>query len=308
MKKHTIVFYLALLAFVPLFTACTGTTGENAATRTAQSVLSRDLATQLASSLQETARIEDRHNTATAITAKELATQAVYDQNATLTAEFEHSATAVAQSTAAAAAIQQLIVDARRWPVQWVDSFDQASSVWTVGEKAGQTGDFNLQIAEGKYRLQAQAKNSLLYWVDPLEPDSTAFYLAVEVQQIGGAPDAEAGLVLRASENNFWCFLVDNQQGMFYGQFIDGDWNNSWPMGSSAVHANAPNRLEIIARGPWMLFLINGENFLQVSNDKLLDGRVGLMISLKQAGDQASWEFDNFELRIPPAAATQTTP
>ncbi len=298
---------LAVLLCSLLLVACSTTPGENRATRTALAKRNSELATQIAANLQETLRVERRQKTATAVTSVELATQAVYDQQATATAYIAQRATAAAQSTANAQAIQALIESARNWPPLLVDSFDQTSPGWSIGEKEGQTAHLSWTIAGGKYRWHATAKSSALYWVDPEVPPTSDFYLAVEVQQTSGTPGAQAGIVFRASQDSFWCFLVDNQRGLFFGHLLSGDWHTSMPMQLSAVRPNQSNRLEVVAQGALIVFLINGDNFLQVSNDSLLDGLAGLMIALDKAGDQASWEFDNFELRIPPEQL-QTTP
>jgi hypothetical protein len=40
----------------------------------------------------------------------------------------------------------------------------------------------------------------------------------------------------------------------------------------------------------------------------LAHGQAGLLIGLSNPGDQAAWEFDDFEVRVSPDALFSTTP
>jgi hypothetical protein len=81
------------------------------------------------------------------------------------------------------------------------------------------------------------------------------------------------------------------------------DWQRS-----PAIQTNQPNRLRVIAQGDHFAFFINDRMVGQADDDHWPEGRAGLMGSLYDAGDQATFVFDNFELRAPPAGAAAPTP
>jgi hypothetical protein len=91
---------------------------------------------------------------------------------------------------------------------------------------------------------------------------------------------------------------------------VNNEWQLSIPFGSSTVNSNGPNHLAIIDQDSKYIFLINGYSFISLGEDTLPTGPAGLMITMWNAGDQASWEFDNYELRVPgtPIPLTSPTP
>ena len=140
------------------------------------------------------------------------------------------------------------------------------------------------------------------------------FYLAVEVQNTGGSIDSEGGLIFHVNERDYWCYLISGEDDLFFGLRINGEWHFSIPMGSSHVRSGGPNHLAVINENSRYFFLINGFNMMTIGNTRLPVGPAGLMINLWNAGDQTSvektttWEYDNFELRVPETAAHSITP
>ena len=301
--KRTLLALALIILFLP---GCSAGPIENASTRTARAERNWLLATQIASDRQKTAQIQNRQATGTAVTQKELATQVWYDENATSTAEIKQNTAVAAQTTATAQSIRRWLQSAQDWPPALVDSFDQASPAWSIGEKTGRIADLNWTIAGGKYRWEVRPKGEGVYWVDPELPPTSDFYLSVETRQISGSPDVEAGLVFRAYEDSFWCFLVDNQSQAFFGLLVRGEWKTSFPLGTSSIRPGGTNHLAVIAQGAQVVFFINGEDILSVSDGSLLDGLAGLMVLFSEVNDPAVWEFDNFELRLPPGESLQT--
>jgi hypothetical protein len=76
---------------------------------------------------------------------------------------------------------------------------------------------------------------------------------------------------------------------------------------TAAIRPNALNQVTVIAIDGRFYFYINDQYVDEIEEDTLLRGRVGMVVNLFEAGGQAEWEFDDFELREPWTAAVVDT-
>jgi len=60
-----------------------------------------------------------------------------------------------------------------------------------------------------------------------------------------------------------------------------------------------PNRLTVTANGSHFTFLINDQLVANATDTRIPRGTTGLAIQIHQSDRQATFEFDNFELREP---------
>ena len=59
------------------------------------------------------------------------------------------------------------------------------------------------------------------------------------------------------------------------------------------------NRLAVVAEGAHFVLFVNDQYVAEVDDDRLSSGMVGVAVDLFDPGDEAVFEFDNFELRVP---------
>jgi hypothetical protein len=59
------------------------------------------------------------------------------------------------------------------------------------------------------------------------------------------------------------------------------------------------NRLTVVGEGSKFIFFINEVFVGEVEDERLTEGGIGVAIGLHHPGDLATFEFDNFELRLP---------
>lgn len=293
-----------LLAGVLLLSACSLGPGEGAATHTAQAKRSVQQATRLAQEQRSTQEINNQRATGRALEAMQQATlDVIAHQTATQVAGIQQTATKEAlnaQSTADAQAFAALLSAAHQWPALVADSFDKPAYEWPQGKDPLSNGSLNARLAGGKYFWEVQAERGFTFWSNPTEQPVGDLYLSVEMRQTGGAPEAEAGLVFHSSEQSFWCFLLSGEGSLFIGKLIDGSWGFSLPLGSSHIQTGQVNHLAILAQDNRYTFLINDFSLMVISDDQLPSGPAGLMFSVGDSTQEAAWEFDNFELRLPP--------
>jgi hypothetical protein len=224
-----------------------------------------------------------------------LATQMGSLAQSTLVAENE-------QATATAQAYAVLFDEAKNWQILISDSFNENQNGWATGDE--QNPDYasmHWAIEAGKYRWEAKALNGFVWWVTPDREAVSDFFLSVETHQLDNPQAGEYGLVFRQSdESHYYLFEIDEQGE--YAVFIytpDGwealiDWTNS-----PAIQPGETNQLAMIARGDEFSFFINALPVAGYHDARLSSGNVGLLVGLSNAGEEASWEFDEFQLRIP---------
>lgn len=293
---------------VCLFLSSCVASDENGATRTAQVARNIKLATRLAEGLQDAEQAELVALTATLQANRQQTAWAERNQQATIDAEIATKQAYSVQLTAEAVKLHELIEGVRIWPALITDTFTQPAEYWPNNEESFSFGNISWRIEDGVFYWSASASQGFTYWTYPSKEIVEDFYLAVEVSHTGGSNDAEAGLVFHVNEKDYWCFLISGKGNLFIGLRIGSQWRQSLPMSSSYVNTAQPNHLAVISQSSHYFFLINGHNFISIGENDLPAGYAGLMITLWNAGDQASWQFDNFELRLPGTISTQTAP
>lgn len=65
------------------------------------------------------------------------------------------------------------------------------------------------------------------------------------------------------------------------------------------MRPGAVNRLTVIEQGSHLTFFVNGQYVVETDDTRLNDGVMGPAVELVHAGDEAVFEFDNFEVRAP---------
>lgn len=305
------ILLLALFSIATALVGCgTFLSSSTQATRTAQAIRAQEQATQMALNLLAT----DAKRTATALTQLERTQQAMYDLAATALAKDQQTTaqiiTRAAQATATEQAWGLFVETARNWPLVFAQTFEEDAGIWQTGQESNQFAKLSWGIVEGRYRWQAQARSGFTWWMIPEMQAVDDFYLSVELLPIDGPPDSERGLVLHyTDEESFYALVFDAQEHFSFLLYENGDWNSILPgIQSSAVRVGEANRVEIITEGPAFHIIINGDYLYSISYNHIYRGKIGLLAGLANAGDQATWEFDNLELRAAPAATSHNTP
>jgi hypothetical protein len=127
------------------------------------------------------------------------------------------------------------------------------------------------------------------------------FYLTAEARRVSGVEDGQYGVILRrADRDNYGLFKIEDSQYFKFSVRYEGEWETviDWTE-ASAIRPGEVNRLTVIAEGSHFTFYINDEYVGEADDDRLTRGQSGLAIELLDAGDAATFEFDNFEVRAP---------
>jgi hypothetical protein len=214
----------------------------------------------------------------------------------------------LAQATAAAQALQDELRKIEKWPILLQDTFDDNALEWFVGDDTGEYADGHWKIEDSRYQWTITAKQGFIWWNNPTMSDVSDFYITVDAKQVSGPENGQVGLIFREfGDGNYYNFAV-RQDGMFsLYQHDESGWTAllDW-MPSDAIHPNEVNRIGVLAHGEALALAINGQwvaNYTVASADA---GLLGLMIGMDNEGEEGTFEFDNFEVRVP--ELTKTTP
>ena len=221
------------------------------------------------------------------------------------------TASALAQTSATAQSGLVKLSAPATWPILKND----LRGMTYMGDDAFATWTSSLE--NGILNYQMFAKTAAAYPV-PISGSgvSQMFHYAVSAKQVSGPPSASYGLLMlypfgaRAADasTGYYQFVIDNNSNARFALRKDGVWKTLWQsFALSAVKPNETNAFVVHAEsnpgGTLFTLFLNGRYVADVVDNQLArPGAVGVMMVLDNAGDAASWEFSNPELRAPPAS------
>jgi hypothetical protein len=249
--------------------------------------------------------------TATAVAAAaDAAAMATAEAEATLDALVEATAAAIstraAGATATAMALEGVIViepDDWVWEDAFYDDFSDDMGQWPVGDYDSERLSGSRRIADGAYQWEAEAKDSFRWWAESDAGSVTDFALAVFALQTTAPVGASHGVIFRhTGRGDHYIFRIKDTGQYQVAMVQDGQWSYliNWTY-SPAIYVGDYNLLSVVAEGSYFTFWINDELVAELDDPTFVSGEVGLLISLNDAGDYAAFEFDDFELYVPPS-------
>lgn len=186
------------------------------------------------------------------------------------------------------------------WPLVLLDTFERSVNDWPSGLDDNEFVRNKWRIVGGKYTWKAKAHQPFHWYAWPDARAVSDFYLSVEAQQVSGPEENVHGLVFRVAGDDFYYFGISNRGEFIFLRMYKYRWRRliDWTR-SSAIQPWEVNKIAVVAEGSQFSFFINDEFVAEAEDDTLARGRAGVMIELFNAGDEAAFEFDNFELRAP---------
>jgi hypothetical protein len=224
----------------------------------------------------------------------------------TATAQAER---AIRMATQIAREMNSIFETIAKWPVAISEPFEENILGWADGEDTSpELASIKWELEGGKYRWEAQAVDSFVWWAVPDMDDLTDFHLQVAARQMNNPDLGEYGLIFRLMEDGSYYLFEINEQGQtaVFIHLPDGwetlrDWNLS-----QAVQPGQTNVLGVAAKSDEFYFFVNQQLVGRFKDDRLPEGKAGLLIGLSNPGDTSAWLFDDFVLRVPEQSATPT--
>ncbi|GIK43158.1 MAG: hypothetical protein BroJett011_69910 [Chloroflexota bacterium] len=229
-------------------------------------------------------------------------TQAAVEATAIVRAEATMTAQAVAvMSTAASNAVVSL-----------EDNFNSNVNGWLVGESSDSYAQGETQIVDGVLRRSMTSKRDVAWRVSPLQFSAKDFWLEVEatiVKTSAGAGQASIALTFREDANgNYYNVEFSNDGAYRVGLFQDGEWQvvQAWQYNPLIkIQEGRPTTFAVLAYGNNFTFYVNGQPLPTATDTSVTEaGNIGLSMSLYQANQTLTVEFDNLQVKEIPGIET----
>jgi hypothetical protein len=198
---------------------------------------------------------------------------------------------------------QAMVAEASQWPLVMFEEFNPSNpNHWSTNSHSFSRANITRAI-DGTYRWEVEALLDVTAWAHPAyfrREKVKDFYVSVECQRISGPKDSKVGLVFRSSDGNLYIFRYRGDQ-RFSVHLLQHEsrWTTLIPWKQSyAIKPDEVNRLTVVGEGSKFIFFINEVFVGAVVDQQLTEGGIGVAIGLHDPGDLATFEFDNFELRL----------
>jgi hypothetical protein len=224
------------------------------------------------------------------------------DQEQTATAQAEK--TAAVEATATRAALADVLILQRKWPVVVQEKFTNDQRNWTTGKDNNKLAVEDLSISGGKYTWKMTSKKSMGSFSFPDMPTLDDLLIDVDIQMTGSSGNSgdQAGIVFRHSQadNSFYFFGV-NPDGTYSLRMYDGSgWNDLiFLADTTLLKPKGLNHLEIAMQGSQISLVINDTLVDSFDDSSLTEGTAGLGLYLAAPGEDVSFVFSNFNVHAP---------
>lgn len=186
------------------------------------------------------------------------------------------------------------------WPIIAADDFDGGASLWRGNTFDDAYASGTSRIVGGKFRWEITARQGFLRRDVADTGPVSDFYAAIDVQMVDGPTDSQYGITFRDDGQNYYLFSVSETSDFSLQAWHKGDWVVliDWTR-SSKIQIGQANRIAVKATGSHFVLYINGAQVGETDDVRLNQGAVGVAVSMANAGDKGTFEFDNFELSAP---------
>ncbi len=183
--------------------------------------------------------------------------------------------------------------------VGYADDFSDESSGWEVSKWPGGSQGYD----NGRYFIDIDGPD-IFAWSNPNE-EFTDVIIDVDTILQSSAGDNNSGVICRyRDDRNYYLFEIDAQGFYSISAFIARRWEvlSDWTASESIrTGVGAQNHLRIECIGDTLGFAVNGELLVEIQDDRLADGNIGLSASTYSRGG-ARVLFDNVQVRQPTGA------
>lgn len=186
---------------------------------------------------------------------------------------------------------------------QFIDTFDGNDEYWLTESSDDEFSKQSISINGGVYLWDImEVKQPFLHWSNfhgASRVEDFDIYVDSKIKPADNTPgDFCSGFVFRTAsadwEEGAYTFSVCNDSFFDVEYYQQGDWEpiSDWTY-SESIQVSEWNRLEVSARGSHFTFIINDEIVFEMTDDRLPQGGLGLLIEVSEERPVSIW-FDNF--------------
>jgi WD40 repeat protein len=219
------------------------------------------------------------------------------------------------------------------WELLIDEEFNDNINDWDLDPYEGDGLTLNRKIEDGLFIWSYQSAKGWYFWDFPGSvPTVSDFVVTVEIRHTTGNLEEEFGLILRASDEDYY-FLEVMESGVVLFRFhTEDNYETLLEDFNAPVKIGEPNLISVKASGNHFVFYVNNEFIGEVEDERLERGYVGIFTStngepgsffqpLPIAFDANSnavqqtypsrYEVDNFKIWVPvyvPAELDELSP
>ncbi|MGC9468639.1 MAG: family 16 glycoside hydrolase [Anaerolineae bacterium] len=175
---------------------------------------------------------------------------------------------------------------------EWNVAFDSAEG-WVLSSDAVA----DIEVRDGVMRIHVLEPGQVAWATS--EQTWQDLRVRVDAMQVSGPHDNEYGILLRMDDDrSFYAFSVSGDGYVRAARYESGSWmvlGPDWTPSDAVNQGEATNVLEVVARGTSFEFRVNDQVLLQVEDDVLNAGSVGLYAGAFGEGDVVV-AFDNLSV------------
>lgn len=191
---------------------------------------------------------------------------------------------------------------ASTWDVVISDTFESNDNLWYLGEASTNEVDSNLEIKDGKYVWDLKSKNGIITSVYPtiMQPVGD-FHASADLKLTSGRYRCSYGLIFRANVDTGtgYVFGIYGDQFIVFVNDVSTERIIIDSTRSTAILPEETNHLTVIGEANHFLLFINNQYVGEFTDNTFKEGILGFAIWLYEADLENSFEFDNFEVRVP---------
>ena len=157
------------------------------------------------------------------------------------------------------------------------DDFRDPASGWEAWDDGGTSAKY----VDGEYSLGVTLKNYMVWSYPATSTDFRDFAIEVDARQVEGSLDSTFGPIVRlqAEEEQYYWFQISGD-GYFSVELKEGgEWIllHGWEESDAIKQGlDAINQLRVICYGDRFSFFVNGVHLIDVMDDTLRAGTIGL--------------------------------
>ena len=198
---------------------------------------------------------------------------------------------------------QALIQDSADWDIVFEEQFESDTNLngWNYGNASTEEMESNIDFKDGKYIWEVSNKNTILVSLAPLTvPELRDFRISADVKLTSGTYKPVYGIVFRDSSNTDYYLFGIYGEGFVISKYRGEDFTRLVDyQKSQAILPQDSNRLTVIGKGSYFVFLINDQFVYELTDKDIRKGGFGYGVGLYVKDLRNSFEFDNFMLQTP---------
>lgn len=227
---------------------------------------------------------------------------------------FKRNQTISANATATAGMIATQQVNATATAVahttelsqyKFIDTFDSNKYGWRIGDIDSEYWEGKTGISSGVYAWDVyDAKDGFISWADsPMGIQTTNYDTYADINFGQAVGKACGGFIFHLSPSGwevggYIFYICRSGRYSFYYRKAD-DWEELRSGYSDLILPNDWNRMEVLARDPHFVFLVNSQVIFEIDDDRRTGGDLALFIDIGESGTGSTILFDNFGFQHP---------